>query len=232
MIGRILAFSIERRSFVVLLCLAMMALGAWSLTKVPIDAVPDITNNQVQINTIARALSPPEIEKLVTSRIETVLGGIPGLEHTRSLSRDGFSQVTAVFADKTNVYFARQLIGERLLELRPTLPPGAEPKLGPVSTGLGEIYMWIVGYDPPESTQSNEEGAPGLQSDGSYLTPERQRLRSGLERAAYLRTLQDWVIRPQLKSVPGVAGVDTIGGYVKQFLVHPIPAKLIALGLS
>jgi cobalt-zinc-cadmium resistance protein CzcA len=232
MIGHIIDFSIRRRWFVVLACLVASVLGAWSLAHIPIDAVPDITNNQVQINTLAPALSPVEIEKQVTFRIETALAGTPGLEYTRSLSRNGFSQVTAVFSDRTNIYFARQQINERLLEVRPSLPPGAEPKMGPVSTGLGEIYMWTVGYQPAESRRKARDGEPGWQSDGTYLTPEGQRLTSELERAAYLRTVQDWIIRPQLKGVPGVAGVDAIGGYVKQYHVQPDPSKLIALGLS
>jgi heavy metal efflux system protein len=231
MISRVIDFSIRRRWLVVVACLAVSVLGAWSLRHIPIDAVPDITNNQVQINTFAPALSPVEIEKQVTFRIETALAGTPGLEYTRSLSRNGFSQVTAVFSDRTNIYFARQQINERLLEVRPSLPPGAEPKMGPVSTGLGEIYMWTVGYRPAQ-TRKAQDGDPGWQSDGAYLTPDGQRLTNELERAAYLRTVQDWIIRPQLKGVPGVAGVDAIGGYVKQYHVQPDPSKLIALGLS
>jgi cobalt-zinc-cadmium resistance protein CzcA len=231
MISSIIDFSVRRRWLIVLACLAVSILGAWSVARVPIDAVPDITNNQVQINTVAPALSPLEIEKQVTFRIETSLAGTPGLEYTRSLSRNGFSQVTAVFSDSTSVYFARQQINERLLEVRPSLPPGADPKLGPVATGLGEIYMWTVAYRPAKDRMA-QDGEPGWQSDGSYLTPEGQRLTSELERAAYLRTVQDWIIRPQLKGVPGVAGVDAIGGYVKQYHVQPDPSKLIALGLS
>ena len=231
MISRIIDFSIRRRWFVLLAALAACGLGAWALARIPIDAVPDITNNQVQINTVAPALSPVEIEKQVTFRIETALAGTPGLEYTRSLSRNGFSQVTAVFSERTNIYFARQQINERLLEVRNSLPPGAEPKMGPISTGLGEIYMWTVEYAPRRESKA-QDGRPGWQSDGTYLTPEGQRLESELERAAYLRTVQDWIIRPQLKSVPGVAGVDAIGGYVKQYHVQPDPAKLIALGLS
>jgi heavy metal efflux system protein len=231
MISRIIDFSIRRRWLIVLACLAASVLGVWSLGHVPIDAVPDITNNQVQINTFAPALSPVEIEKQVTFRIETALAGTPGLEYTRSLSRNGFSQMTAVFSERTNIYFARQQINERLLEVRPSLPLGAEPKMGPVSTGLGEIYMWTVTYAPADPRKA-KDGEPGWQSDGAYLTLEGQRLTTELERAAYLRTVQDWIIRPQLKGVPGVAGVDAIGGYVKQYHVQPDPAKLIALGLS
>jgi len=137
MISRILAFSIQRRWLVVLFSLGAIVLGAWSLTRLPIDAVPDITNKQVQVNTTAPALSPAEIEKQVTIRIETALAGIPGLESTRSLSRNGFSQVTAIFKEKTDIYFARQQVSERLVQLRAGLPPGVAPRLGPFSTGPG-----------------------------------------------------------------------------------------------
>jgi cobalt-zinc-cadmium resistance protein CzcA len=144
MIGRILAFSVQQRWLVVVLCLAASAAGAWSLTKLPIDAVPDITNNQVQINLVAPALSPVEVEKQVTFPIETALAGIPGLESTRSFSRNGFAQITAVFTDRTDIYFARQQVSERLTEAKAGLPPGVEVKMGPISTGLGEVYWWSV----------------------------------------------------------------------------------------
>jgi cobalt-zinc-cadmium resistance protein CzcA len=229
MISRILAFSIQRRWLVVLFSLAAAVLGAWSLTRLPIDAVPDITNKQVQVNTAAPALSPAEIEKQVTLRIETALAGIPGLESTRSLSRNGFSQVTAIFSERTDIYFARQQVSERLIELRAGLPSGVAPRLGPISTGLGEIYMWAVDY---ASGPASAPGHPGKQPDGSYLTPDGQSLKSEIERAAYLRAVQDWIIRPQLRSVRGVADVDSLGGYVKQYQVQPDPSRLIALGLS
>src|SRR3984957_16366035 len=193
MISRILALSIQHRWVVVVLTMAAMVLGIWSLTRLPIDAVPDITNKQVQVNTTALALSPVEIEKQVTFRIETALAGIPGLDNTRSISRNGFSQVTAVFSEKTDIYFARQQVNERLLELRAQLPPGVEPKLGPVTTGLGEIYMWAGTFT-----------ADALKA-GVYVTPEGTRLSTDLEQSAYLRTVQDWIVRPQIKSVPGVA---------------------------
>lgn len=232
MISRILAFSIERRWTVVLLSVVLAAIGTWSLMRLPIDAVPDITNKQVQINTTASALSPVEIEKQVTFRIETALAGIAGLESTRSISRNGFSQVTAIFSETTDIYFARQQVNERLIELRTSLPPSAEPRLGPVSTGLGEVYMWSVAYAPPTTGATVTGGKLGWRPDGTYRTPEGDILRSDLEREAYLRTVQDWIIRPQIKSVPGVAGVDSIGGYVKQLHVQPDPAKLTSLGLS
>ncbi|MCZ0735630.1 efflux RND transporter permease subunit [Phreatobacter sp. AB_2022a] len=232
MIARILAFSVHQRWLVVLLTFAAAAFGIWSLTKLPIDAVPDITNNQVQINTLAPALSPVDVEKQVTFPLETALAGIPGLEYTRSLSRNGFSQVTAVFSERTDIYFARQQVGERLREAERTMPVGVSPRMGPISTGLGEIYMWAVHFKPEGQRTIAAAGAPGWQRDGSYLTPEGQRLTTEVERAAYLRTVQDWIIRPQLRTVPGVAGVDVIGGFEKQFMVQPDPAKLTALNLS
>jgi heavy metal efflux system protein len=219
MISRTLALSIRHRWLVILLGVGVVAIGVWSLLRLPIDAVPDITDKQVQVNTAAPALSPVEIEKQVTFRVETALAGIPGLQRTRSISRNGFSQVTAVFVEKTDVYFARQQVGERLIELRPSLPPGVEPKMGPVSTGLGEIYMWTVGFSSPAVADA-------------FVTPEGERLNTVVERAAYLRTVQDWIVRPQIKGVVGVAGVDSLGGYVKQYQVQPDPMKLVGLGLS
>lgn len=233
MIERILAFSLQHRFLVVLLVAAASAFGITALQKLPIDAVPDITNNQVQINTEAPALSPSEIEKNVTFPIETALAGIPGLTYTRSLSRNGFSQVTAVFEDGLDVYFARAQITERLSMARENLPPGTEPKMGAVSTGLGEIYMWTVRYTHPRGQGADiKDGVPGWQSDGSYLTPEGLRLKQDFELAMYLRTVQDWIIRPQLKGVTGVAEIDAIGGYEQQFQVQPDPQKLLSLGLT
>jgi cobalt-zinc-cadmium resistance protein CzcA len=233
MIERILSFSLQHRFLVVLLVAAMSAFGLQSLQKLPIDAVPDITNNQVQINTEAPSLSPFEIEKNVTFPIETALAGIPGLSYTRSLSRNGFSQVTAVFAESMDVYFARTQITERLSAAKENLPVGAEPKMGAVSTGLGEIFMWTTHYEHPRGKGAEvKDGQPGWQSDGSYLTPEGLVLKQDFEFAMYLRTVQDWIIRPQLKGVPGVAEIDTIGGYEQQFQVQPDPQKLLSLGLT
>ena len=206
MIRLILAFSVTNRYAVILVTLIATAIGAWALTRLPIDAVPDVTNNQVQINAIAPALTPVEIEKQVTVLVERALAGTPGLESMRSFSRNGFAQLTAVFSDKVDVYFARAQVNERLVEMRDTLPPGVEVKLGPISTGLGEIYWWAVEYQAPGEGAPVRDGQPGWQSDGSYLTPEGERLKSDFERTVYLRTVQDWIIRPQMKSVPGVAG--------------------------
>lgn len=232
MIARLLAFSVHQRWLVVLLTFAAAAYGMWSLNKLPIDAVPDITNNQVQINTLAPALSPTDVEKQVTFPIETALAGISGLEYTRSLSRNGFSQVTAVFSEKTEIYFARQQVGERLREAERTLPEDVKPRLGPISTGLGEIYMWTVQYKARDGEAPARDGEPGPQADGSYVTPEGQRLSTDVELASYLRTVQDWIIKPQMANVPGVAGIDVIGGFEKQYLVQPDPAKLSALNIS
>lgn len=230
MLESILQFSIKHRFFVVLVTLVLALLGAYSFTQLPIDAVPDITNNQVQINTVYPAFAPTDIEKQITFPVETALAGIPGLEYTRSISRNGFSQVTAVFTDDTDIYFARQQVGERLNEAKESLPEGAEPGMGPISTGLGEVYMWVVEYQEPK--KGVQEGSNGWQPNGTYLTPEGNVLRSELEQAAYLREVQDWIIRPQLALVKGVAGIDSIGGYLKHFTVEPDPEKLLAYDLS
>lgn len=231
MIERILTFAIQRRFLVVLLVAVAAAFGAQSLRQLPIDAVPDITNNQIQITTLAPALSPFEIEQQVTYPVETALAGIAGLESTRSISVNGLSQVTAIFGEKVDIYFARQQVSERLTEAKEQLPPGLAPTMGPISTGLGEVYMWTVEYAPFEQAKA-EAGKPGWQPDGSFLTPEGESLTSEVERATYLRTVQDWIVSPQMKGVKGVAGVDTIGGYVRQFHVMPDPARLIAFNLT
>ena len=199
MLERVIQFSIAHRILLVLLTIVVAGFGGAALLRLPIDAVPDITNKQVQIHTPAAALSPVEVEKQVTFVIETALAGIPGLTSTRSISRNGFSQVTAVFRDNVDIYFARQQVHERLVEARESLPPGTEPRMGPISTGLGEVYTWTVTYELPQHATMTD-GGPGWQPDGAYLTPEGQRLTAALERAAYLRTVQDWIIRPSSKA--------------------------------
>ena len=233
MIANLMALSVRARWAVVALFLVVAGLGVWQLTKLPIDAVPDITNKQVQINTVDPRLSPVEIEKLVTYPVEISLAGIPGLETTRSISRNGFSQVTAIFTDSTDLYFARQQVGERLRQATENLPDGVQPQVGPVTTGLGEIVMYTVGYANPDGRGAKKvAGQPGWQPDGSYLTPEGERLTDAVAKAGYLRTVQDWIISPQLRSVGGVAGVDSIGGYAKTFVVEPDPTKLASFGIS
>jgi cobalt-zinc-cadmium resistance protein CzcA len=172
------------------------------------------------------------MEKQVTFPIEAALAGTPGLESTRSFSRNGFAQVTAIFADRTDIYFARQQVSERITEVRTALPPAVDVKMGPISTGLGEVYWWAVEYLPPRERTLARVGRPGWQPDGTYVTPEGERLTDEFQRLVYLRTVQDWIIRPQMKTVPGIAGADAIGGFVKQFHVQPDPARLAAYGLS
>ena len=233
MIARILSLSVRMRWLVAFLTLMIIGFGAWQITKLPIDAVPDVTNRQVQISSFVPTLGPVDIEKQVTYPVETALAGIPGLEMTRSFSRNGFSQVTAVFTDATDIYFARQQVTERLSQAKDSLPAGVQPNLGPLSTGLGEIFFFSVAFRHPDGKgDEHVDGKPGWQSDGSYLTPEGERLTTALARAAYLRTVQDWIIRPQMRNVPGVAGVDSNGGYVKQYLIEPNLNALAAYGIS
>ena len=209
MFERIIRFAIEHRWLVLLASLAMAALGAFSYQKLPIDAVPDITNVQVQINTKAPGYSPLETEQRVTYPIETVMAGLPGLEQTRSLSRYGLSQVTVIFKDGTDIYFARQLVNERIQGARSQLPVGVEAEIGPISSGLGEIYLWTV------------ESQPGAKKpDGSPYTPTD------------LREIQDWVIKPQLRNVAGVTEINTIGGFNKEYHVTPDPARLASYGIT
>lgn len=233
MIARILELSVRARWFVAFLTLLVAGFGLWQLAKLPIDAVPDVTNRQVQISTFNPALGPVDMEKQVTFPVETALSGIPGLNMTRSISRNGFSQVTAVFTDDTDIYFARQQVTERLAQARESLPPGVQPTLSPLSTGLGEIFFYSVAFRHPDGKGiATIDGKAGWQSDGSYLTPEGERLTTQLAKAAYLRTVQDWIIRPQMRNVPGVAGVDSNGGYVKQYLVEPNLAALASYGIA
>ena len=209
LLERMIAGAIRFRWAVLTAVLILCAIGVWSFQRLPIDATPDITNVQVQINSEAPGFSPLEAEQRVTFPVETAIAGLPGLQYTRSVSRYGLSQVTAVFEDGTSIYFARQLINERLQSAREQLPPGVAPEMGPIATGLGEIFMYTL------------EAVPGAKKpDGSAYTPED------------LRTLQDWVIRPQLRNTPGVTEVNSIGGYERQYHVTPVPARLSAYGLT
>ncbi|MGX9392714.1 efflux RND transporter permease subunit [Nitrobacteraceae bacterium UC4446_H13] len=209
MIDGILAFSIRQRWLVLLFVLGLTAFGGWNFTRLPIDAVPDITNVQVQINVQAPGYSPLETEQRITFPVETAMGGLPKLDYTRSLSRYGLSQVTVVFLDRTDIYFARQLVNERIQQVKDQLPPGVEVAMGPISTGLGEIYMYTV------EAKNGAKGPHGIGYSPSDL-----------------RTIQDWIIKPQLRNVPGVIEVNTIGGFERQFHVLPDPGKLMAYGLG
>ncbi|MGK0393210.1 MAG: cobalt-zinc-cadmium resistance protein CzcA [Alcanivorax borkumensis] len=209
MINAILRFSVERRFLTLSLILVLVGVGLWSFQRLPIDAVPDITNVQVQINTEAPGYSPLEAEQRITFPVETALYGLPNLSYTRSISRYGLSQVTVVFKESTDIYFARNLIDERLGSIKNALPPGLEPEMGPIATGLGEILMYTV------------EALPGAtQADGNPLD------------ATALREIQDWIIKPQLAQVPGVIEINTIGGYDKQYHVTPSPQKLLQFGVT
>jgi cobalt-zinc-cadmium resistance protein CzcA len=209
MFERLIQFAIEQRIVVMLSVLLMAGLGIASYQKLPIDAVPDITNVQVQINTAAPGFSPLETEQRVTFAIETTMAGLPGLQQTRSLSRSGLSQVTVIFEDGTDLFFARQLVSERLQAAKDQLPEGVDAVMGPISTGLGEIFLWTV---------ESDEGA--LKDDGTPYTPTD------------LRVIQDWIIKPQLRNVPGVAEINTIGGFAKQYQIAPDPKKLAAYKLT
>lgn len=231
-IGVILDIAVRFRWAIIVLTVFAAIYGAFNLMRLPIDAVPDITNTQVQINTSAAALSPSQVETQVTFPIETGLAGIEGLEMTRSISRNGFSQVTAIFEEGTDLYFARQQVNERLAPIGASLPEGAEPTMGPISTGLGEVLMYTIEYEYPGGRGASTGGRTGWQTDGSFITERGDRLENEVAKAAYLRTVQDWVVAPLMRSIDGVAGVDSIGGFEKQFLVQPDPARLTGYGLS
>jgi len=231
LLARIVTFAVEKRWLVLLLTLAAALAGVFAIQRLPIDAVPDITNNQVQINVRAPALSPDQIEKQVAFTVETALAGIPGLEYSRSLSRNGFAQVTAVFDEKTDIYFARSQVAERLRTAEADLPDGVTPEMGPIATGLGDIFMWTVEYRELDQV-NHRNGEPGLQKDGSYITPEGDHLVSEPDKATYLRTVQDWIVTPQLKSSAGLAGVDSLGGYTKQYLVVPDMQRMAAMKIT
>jgi cobalt-zinc-cadmium resistance protein CzcA len=203
MLNRIITASLNHRWLVLVLTLGISALGIYNFNRLAIDAVPDITNVQVQINTEASGYSPLESEQRITFPVETAMAGLPRLTETRSVSRYGLSQVTVVFKDGTDIYWARQLVAERLAEVKNRLPEGIEPAMGPIATGLGEIFMYTM--------------SP---ADGTNYTPMD------------LRTVQDWIVKPQLRQTPGVVEVNTIGGYTKQFHVLPDPDKLLAYDLS
>ena len=209
MFNKLIQFSIKQRLLVITATIFMGIFGAYNFLILPIDAVPDITNVQVQINTEAPGFTPLEVEQRITFPVETVIAGLPKLKNTRSLSRYGLSQVTAIFEDGTDIYFARQLINSRLQGVKEILPENTEPLIGPIATGLGEIFMWSV-EKQDHSSNKNQEPSSLME----------------------LREVQDWIIRPQLFNVPGVTEVNSIGGYVKQYQVAPDPRKMIAFGIS
>lgn len=204
MINRIIAFSIANKLIIGLFTIAMIVAGAWSMTKVPLDAVPDITNNQVQVITQAPNLGTEDIEQFVTYPVEVALANLPGVVEIRSISRSGISVVTVVFEDDMGTYLPRQLVSEKLTEVKGEIPEGfGAPFMGPISTGLGEIYQYTLevedGYD--------------------YSATE-------------LRSIQDWIVRRQMAMVPGVVEVNAFGGDIKQYEVAVDPDELRAIGIS
>src|SRR5688572_3346079 len=209
MLDYLVSRSVRHRWLVLLAVAALAAFGAYSYRNLTIDAVPDITNVQVQINTEAPGYSPLEAEQRITFAIETAMAGLPRLDYTRSVSRYGLSQVTVIFEDGTDIYFARQRVAEKLQEVRSDLPAGLEPELGPIATGLGEIFMFVLSV---EHGAARPDGEPYDTSD--------------------LHTVMDWVVRPQLARVPGVTEVNMIGGHERQYLVAPRPTSLLAFGLT
>src|SRR5688572_29313671 len=210
MIARILEFSLRQRALVLMAALALLVGGIWSAFKLPMDAIPDITGIQVQVNTTVPTLAPEEVENLVTFPLETALGGIAGVTEMRSLSRFGLSQITLQFTDDTDIYRARQLVTERLQSAADSIPHGLTPKLAPITTGLGEVFYYTVDYRP-----------------GSTNAPATRR-----EQLLELWQVQEYIIKPHLRTVPGIAEINTYGGYVKQIVVQPRLDKLRDAGLT
>jgi cobalt-zinc-cadmium resistance protein CzcA len=210
MIDKIIEASLRQRPFVLLAAVVLLVVRLRSAARLPIDAVPDITNVQVQINTEVAALAPEEIEKLVTFPLEIELAGVPGMTEMRSLSKFGLSQVTLIFTDNSNIYRARQLVSERIQTAKEKLPPGLQPELAPISTGLGEIYYYIVDYAP--------------EAKNKPLTRRDQLME--------LKLIHDFTIKPLLRTVPGLAEINSTGGYDKQLVVLPNPQKLRDANLS
>lgn len=209
MLEAIINFSLARRGLIVTLVVLLMGLGIWNFNRLPIDAVPDITNVQVVVNTAAPGYTPLEVEQRVSFLVETAMSGMPSLSYTRSVSRYGLSQVTVVFDEGTDIYFARQLVSERIISVRDQLPSGLVTSMGPIASGLGEIFMFTVDAEPGAQ---NADGSPVTETD--------------------LRSVHDWIIRPQMLRVPGVVEVNPIGGYKKEILVAPQPEKLLSYGLD
>src|SRR6266699_5905184 len=210
MIDRILEIALRQRAFVILGAVALLGAGLWSVTHLPIDAVPDITGVQVQVNTEVPALAAEESEKLVTQPLERELAGLPGVQEMRSLTKFGLSQVTLDFADGTDIYRARQLVAERLQGVLERLPAGASPKLAPISTGLGEIFYYNVQYRPDATNKPATE----------------------LEQLIELSQIQEYIIKPLLRTVPGIAEINESGGYEQQFVIQPRPDVLADVNMT
>ncbi|MCI0420710.1 MAG: efflux RND transporter permease subunit, partial [Acidobacteria bacterium] len=228
MIDRILQFSIKWRVFIVVLGSVLLGAGIYSMTRLPIDAVPDVTSNQVQINSLAPSFAPLEMEKYVTFPIEVAMSSLPRKEEIRSISQFGLSQVTVTFEDGVDIYWARQLVLERLLEAERELPPGVAPELAPISTGLGEIYQFTVEREPADGKSAKSADllpVSASSEESANQNPQADELMD-------LRTILDWYIKPQLRTVPGVIEVNSFGGREKQYEVLVDPRKLVGYGLT
>src|SRR3990170_1102693 len=236
MIERLIAFALKQRLLVIIGVFLLVGAGVYAFNKLPIDAFPDVTNVQVQIITEAPGRSPVEVEKLITYPVEVQMTGLPKMEELRSLSKFGLSMVTVVFEDDVDIYFARQLILERLIEAKEKLPEGVEPAMGPISTGLGEVYQYTLEKTTPHLNplplrgEETESMNPIHRGEETLLSPPLQgegQGGDGVEKELMeLRTIQDWIVRPILKTVPGVTDVNAFGGYVKQYQVLIDPDKL------
>lgn len=229
---KLIGFVLQQRLLVLALTALLVVVGVWSALRLPIDAVPDVTNVQVQVNTNAAALSPIEVERQVTLPVELAMFGLPDLEEIRSISKFGLSQVTIVFEEGTDIYFARQQVQERLQQAREEIPEGyGTPEMGPISTGLGEIYQYTVEYAPTDSVRRREvRGVAGVEA--APVPGDSLRAADARDEAIELRTLQDWVVAPQLRGVPGVAEVNSFGGFEKQYQVLVRPEALVQYDLT
>ncbi|MEM7602954.1 MAG: efflux RND transporter permease subunit, partial [Verrucomicrobiota bacterium] len=210
MINWIVTQAMQQRALVMLATLILIGIGLWSAVHLPVDAVPDITHVQVQVNTPVSALAPEEIENLVTFPIETEMAGLPGMTDLRSLSKYGLSQVTMVFEDGADIYLLRQLVAERLQSVKEEIPEGLSPQLAPIATGLGEIFYYAIHYT---------DEAEGL--------PE-----SPKERLMALKIIHDLTVKPLLRATPGITEINTTGGYEKQIVIQPYPERLTAVGMT
>ncbi len=228
MIDRILQFSIKWRVFIVVLGFVLLGAGLYSMTRLPIDAVPDVTSNQVQINSLAPGFAPLEMEKYVTFPIEVAMSSLPRKEKIRSISQFGLSQVTITFEDGADIYWARQLVLERLQEAERELPPGVSPELAPISTGLGEIYQFTVERSPAAVKTAGDADLPPVSAPSGEPANQSPQADDLMD----MRTILDWYIKPQLRTAPGVIEVNSFGGKEKQYEVLVDPRKLVGYGLT
>jgi cobalt-zinc-cadmium resistance protein CzcA len=227
MLDKLLNFILHQRLLVILMSILLLGVGIFAWYNLPVDAFPDVTNQQVVILTEAAGLAPEEVERSITFPIEVDMAGLPDVRQVRSLSKTGLSQIVVIFEDHVDTYFARRLVFERLAQVKDQLPEGVEPELGPIYTGLGEIYQYVleVGYYCPEHGQIWSQTLGNCSKCGKSLAKAEHSLMD-------LRTIQNWIVTPQLRRLPGVNEINSFGGFVKQYHVIPDPALLIKYGIS